>query len=199
MDGTVIGILANGVMKAIELAVKARRGRNLDEATANEELRKSEELALHYWGCVLWEMRAGCELVRHMNQASPNIAFTALDFSISDAIMPDFCRVVPSPPVLGRFQNILSALRRVDFFQRVAASRSLSREDMLSETSPYGQALGFAQDAHKKDIYGRFNSLVSVGHNIGRAVYGEGNWGGDSVEFFPNKVDTEAPIDHSLI
>jgi hypothetical protein len=207
LDPVSITLMGNGVIKAIELGWQAFRSRRTGESDASGELRRTQELALHYWGCLLHEMRAGCERVRFIVEAADrrSHAYAPFDFTVSDALMPDFCRVVPSPPVLARFQRILAAQKRIDFFQRVAAQATplilggrdpqilTHAEDWASE-----RAQQLARDAIGKDVCGRFNTLVQVGHSVGRSVY-ESDWAGDAGDSFPAEIAANDPINHDLI
>ena len=131
MDAPVVGSLltvtANAVLKAIEFGWTAHREQNAEATARDAELKARVKLALHYWGCLLWEMRSSCERIRYMAEQATHggTPFGVFDFTVSDAVMPDFCRVAPSPRLLASFQGILAAAKRVDFFQRAAARDEL--------------------------------------------------------------------------
>ena len=194
VDPTTATIGANAVLKAIDLGVSYFRARSDSSSAKDGKNKERRELALHLWGCLLMEMKMGCERVRFMaKEAEENIRpFAPFDFSVSDAILREFAVVVPSPFVLQRFQSILAALKRVDFFQRIAAHDP-------GNLGLYGKGSAFACDAISKNIVGRFNDLVRLGHHVARATYGEQNWGGDAANIFPTEIDPSSPIDHSLI
>jgi hypothetical protein len=199
---SVVGVSGNAVIKAIELGWSRAREGTRSEQEARGELRNAQELALHYWGCLLYEMRAGCERVRYMVEAAAQgITFGVFDFSVSDAVMSDFCRVAPSPRLLESFQSVLAALKRVDFFQRAAVHEvvNVSGAALEDEHGTYRKGLGFALDAARKDIYGRFNGLVRLGNLVGESVYGKENWAGDASGLLPDEINTSAPIDHGRI
>jgi hypothetical protein len=203
VDVGLAGLATQGALKAIELAWNSFRDRRAGEDEARAGLRASQELALHYWGCLLHDLKPGCERVRYIIETSQarGVSLGPFDFTISDALMPDFCRVVPSPPLLAEFRNIISALKRVDFFQRAAVAQGIPRLDEapLADNNVYFAAAGFAVDAGKKGIVQRFNKLVTIGHGIGKAVYGSDAWGGEPTGILPKEIDLSAPIDHSII
>jgi len=96
-------------MKVIEHVWTWRQGRVSSDKDSAAAARSGYELALHLWGSLLFEMQAGCERIRWMAEED-QLAFGTFDFSVSDALMPDFCRLVPSPALLSQFQSVLAAL-----------------------------------------------------------------------------------------
>jgi hypothetical protein len=205
--GSLLTVTTNAVLKAIEFGWTAHRGNRTNKAEYEAELKAREKLALHYWGCLLWELRSSCERLRYMSEQAPagGTSFGFFDFTVSDAVMPDFCRVVPSPRLLASFQSILAAVKRVDFFQRAAArdeavpaSKATLGGAAMATYSAYDKGKGFATDAMNKGVVGRFNELVRLGHEVGKAAYDD-CWAGDGSNLFPMEIDATKPIDHSLL
>lgn len=150
------------------------------------EERRLEELTIHLWGSLLFEMRFNCERVRFMiDLANMNqVGFAPFDFALSDALIAEFSSLVPQPAMLVELNSINAAVRRVDFFQRRAG------ED-------YMRAVAFARDAAKKKLFERFNALLSLASDFGRTQIAD--WDSKRTTILPSPIDPSAPIDHQMI
>lgn len=195
-DATSLGAVAgwaSAVVQGIQLAYTHRVGRKADAT----ELKDENELALRLWGAVLFELRAGIERVRLIEEKrkEEGVTFGTFDFQICDALLPELYRIVSTPAILDRFRRIVSMLRRVDFFQRAASAAPLLSEGVDGR---YGRAIGFAHDALTKGIVADFNFLVRVGQNIGEATFGDG-WLAASAGMLPAQIDPSKPVDYSLV
>lgn len=193
-----VGLAKSG----IELAWKWRTARREDQAT-REELQNAYELGARLSGSVLFELRHNVERVRYLVECARSNQFplSPFDLTVSDAIMPRLCEVVPTPKMLGEFHFALSAIRRVDFFQRLAAQpRVPDRENPLPSRVPESaqRAISFAQDALKKGLVERFNLLRAVTAGIGEAGLPD-SWVAVEPQFIPDRIDLTAAIDHGLL
>lgn len=198
--GALIGLAKQG----IELAWKWKSDRNRAEEASQEELRSAYEYGTRLSGSVLFELRANIERLRFVVQEDPERRFplAPFDFAVSDAVMPRLCDVVAAPRVLGEFHLALSAVRRVDFFQRIAVQPRAPNPDAFSDfasaASVAAPPVAFARDALQKGIVERFNLLREVTAGMGKAAHGDA-WAGVEDDFLPRPIDPGAPVDHSLI
>ena len=196
----------SAVVKAIDLASRWRGGsKAADELQASA--REAQELALRQWGCLLFEMRRNLERIRFMVQQSEDkkVSYAPFDLTVSEALMPDFCRIVPSPALLSEIQGVLAAIKRVDFYQRTGATAAPLNISQIEEYTiladdirGFRKANAFARDAVSKNVYDRFNRLHALANEVGKQLYGD-EWDGEATYTLPSRLDTAADIRHDLL
>jgi hypothetical protein len=192
MEAIFVGVLSKVSADAFLGAVKAAwRYRKGGSDSAERDVAEAYELGLRLLGSLLFETRANVERVRLMVQhsATNSVTFGMFDFSITDALLPDLCRVVTTPQVLESCRVVLAMIRRVDVYQRGGPR----------DVSQYGMAIQFAKDALAKDLVARFNELVDYGMRVAAEVFQTNalpdGWSG----LFPARIDPRAQIDHSIL
>jgi hypothetical protein len=115
--------------------------------------------------------------------------------------MPRLCEVMPTPRLLGEFHLALAAIRRVDFYQRIAAQ---PRPPVTVDSLPFtydeagAYVFTFAHDAITKGIIDRFNGLREVVAGVGAAALGSA-WESQAENFLPPALDENAEVDHGLL
>lgn len=195
--------IAASAFQAVNLIVKGyelKRGATSTKDQVSAETKTAHEITLNMWGSLLFEMKVNCERARLL--ATSGAKYAPFDFTVSDALMPDFCRAVPTPFLLSRFQFVLAALKRIDFFQRAAGQFrvTVASDGSLLDDEPMGlyiRATNFANDAvNRTGLIKRFNDLIKLGHLYGKEVHGS-DWAGDAARIFPAETDEEAAIDQS--
>jgi len=200
-------ILATGVVATIGRTLQALGARKADAKESADDQQATCELAVHLLGSVLFECKANVERARWMATETAGSGYGPFDFTLSDALMSDLCRVAPSPGLLEHCRSILAALKRIDFFQRAAAQADMRPPDTKDICAPgtrlhrspqeklYLRAHGFARDAIEKRLVERFNYLLEVASAIIAEVFK----GRDSTNLVPGRIDPKSKIDHSLI
>lgn len=184
-------LTVEGFKAVVKGAWSLRQTTKANAASQHRDLQDAYEIALRLMGSLLFEAKANIERVRVIvEKKNDGVTFGVFDFTVSDALMPDLCRVVPSPPVLESVRSILAAIRRVDFFQRLGGAGDLSK---------YGLAIAFADDAINKGIIERFNALVKFGNRLAGAVFEVSEFAAGGGLLFPEKIIPTAKIDHSLL
>jgi hypothetical protein len=176
--------VVRGAIKYATHGAEAARARDAD-------LTDAYEVALRLMGSLLYETRSNVERVRWIQEYSleGGVSFAPFDFTVSDALMPELCKMVPTPEVLENCRLVLAALRRVDFFQRAASN----------DPAQYAPAIGFAQDALEKGIVDRFNGLLDLCNRLAPSVFQRPDWDTSDSGLFPARIDPSAKVDHSLI
>lgn len=188
VGGALLKLGADAFLVAVRAAWNYRHAAGGAEKRQEAELQEAYEFALRLMASLLFETRANLERVRYIvDHAKQGISFGVFDFSVSDALMPDFCRVVTTPQILEECRSILAAIKRIDFFQRMAPINQ----------NLYGPGIGFAKDCLEKGSVERFNGLVEYANRVAAMVFPE--WNSVGGGFLPDRIDLAAPIDHGLI
>jgi hypothetical protein len=156
-----------GVKTLFDLAEHVRKYR----ANAPMTVAAANEVVVNLWGSLLFEMRDGCEFVRKLvhNRRTGLLSYAMLSFQVSDAIFPEFCRLVPAPAVLAPTARLLAELREIDHFQRAARP---ARDHLLAGADPlYDTAIAFGQAFLERGGVNTFNDILAAADAFARAVY----------------------------
>lgn len=182
---------ADAFLSAVKAAWSYRQGGAAKIEQRQAELTEAYELALRLLGSVLFETRANIERVRMMvEKASQNqTSVGILDFTVSEALMPEFCRIVTTPHVLESCRTILAMLKRVDFFQRGA----------VHNQNLYRRGAAYADDCMDKQIIERFNALLQYAQKVAAAVFESGDGDAHRGILFPAPIAPQSPIDGALL
>jgi hypothetical protein len=155
-------------------------------------------MILGLWGAMLFESPENCERVRLMVERAKTTGplYGTLTFQVTDAVLPEFCRLAPAPRILVQTGRLLGRLRRVDDFQRAAANApGFTAEKGESRNLV---ALGFAQDLVRKGGIQEFNEILAVAEEVARVVYEKEPH--EKVSYLlPDPIDESVPPDESLL
>lgn len=186
LTGAITTGVINTFLKVAELTWQARRAAK--EKPKKADARDAHQLALQLTGSVLFETRSNIERIRliDLHGKTNGITFGVFDLSITDAVLPELCRVAPAPVILERIRRVVAMVRRVDHYQRLG----------YHNIDNFSKARAFAGDAIDKGIVERFNELVRFGSlATQQALKGDAA----ALGFFPTELDVNVPIDHSLL
>jgi hypothetical protein len=175
---TVLGGVGDSLVYAmvfidvVKVAREARRTLDPTAAAATETAHFG--LILDLWGAILFETRENCERARLMVEKAKHdgYLFGTFTFQVTDAVLPEFCRLAPAPRILVGTTRLLGRLRRIDVFQRAAPNT-----DGFSVEAAGPQhkvALGFAQDFLSKGGVQEFNDILAIAQAVARAEYKKG-------------------------
>jgi hypothetical protein len=152
------------------------------------------------WGAMLYETRANCERARLMleRQKKNQLLWAPFTFDVTDAVLPEFFRLAPSPLLTNATTRLVARLRRVDFFQRRGMPGEPTFTDWKEVDPSYRAALGFAHDFMNKGGPAEFNDIVATATEIARSY-----WKRDANEpmthLFPAPIDVESAVDDKLL
>ena len=132
------------------------------------------DLTMNLVGATLHEIKHNIDHVYEVMNGN-RVPF---DFTVSTALMPELCRVAPSPFFLEQLRSLLAELKGLDFFVRALASAS-TEPPKIAERYVHSdfqkireQVLILAKTSYVDDeITARFNWLHSVAAEMLTEVY----------------------------
>jgi hypothetical protein len=182
-----------GVKRAVRLGEEFRTGRKVEDPALDDRY----ELALRLLGVLLYELRENLEFARRHGGGA--WTYGTMYFGVSDGVLAELCRVAPHPPLVEACRKIIAALKRVDFYLRLAPTLSADRadKDLSPREEAYRTGAGFAWHAvqvDKDNLITLFNDLVKYGNVLAADVYKAPDWADGGMRLFPAVIDPESPF-----
>jgi hypothetical protein len=146
--------------------------------------RETQQLAIRYWGQVLFELRTNLDGVQQMAATRGAHAYPHLRLRAWDELYGALCKLTPMPQMLATIQQLNDSIEEIAFLLRTAVSApptatSAGSLGVLHERGggdqwddAFGQAEGLW--ATKPNV--PFNQLRDIVAGAGRQAFGDKQW-----------------------